>query len=250
MYLITGGSRGIGKALAIELSLKGQQVIIVGRSEDKLKKIKQEYNNIEYLALDVTCARDREQIARNTPEKLTALVNNAGIIGNITPITQIKYADWQKTLATNVEPALFLTNLLFKKLIGAKVLNIGSGAAHFPVKGWTNYCVSKAALLMLTKCWQLETQDIAITSVMPGIIDTQMQAIIRDSTCMQEDKLQFFNNLYNERKLLKPQTVAKFLAWLLMEVENKKYCAHEWDIYDTSHHKFWLDEHSSVPSID
>ena len=83
-------------------------------------------------------------------------------------------------LATNLDAPLFLTQLLRSNLTGGRVLNVGSGAAHFAVAGWSAYCVAKAALYRLTDCWRHEIADISFTSVKPGIIDTPMQKEIRE----------------------------------------------------------------------
>lgn len=250
MHIITGASRGIGRALALELARCEKEVLIIGRNEEQLKETQQLNSNITYLALDISLPESWEKIRNFTPEKIDTLINNAGILGTFAPVTKIEYADWQKTIATNVTPALFLTSILFNKLHAGKVLNIGSGAAYFPIKGWTNYCVSKAALSMLTRCWQIETDSVAVASVQPGIIDTDMQTVIRHAKHMDADKLEFFTSLHKNKKLISPETVAKFLCWLLLELNNQEYVSQEWDIYDTSHHKYWLPKDMIIPAID
>lgn len=251
MYLITGGNRGIGKALAIELADKNNKVVIIGRNEKLLKETAAINSNISYVIADVANDEDRLKIKdfinNNT---LKALVNNAGIIGPILPITKIEKSEWQKTMATNLDPALFLTQLLIENLKNGKVLNIGSGAQYSPVYGWSAYCVSKAALAMLTKCFQLECSEVAFTCVLPGIIDTDMQVNIRNSRHMDEEKLIFFQKLYDNNQLLSTKTVAKFLSWLLISVEDNEFKLRQWDIYDNSHHKHWLVPPDCVPSFD
>ena len=103
---------------------------------------------------------------------------------------------------------------------------------------------------MLTRCWQIESAGIAFASVMPGIIDTNMQATIRGASHMNPDKLDFFNRLKNNNKLLTPETVADFLCWLLLDLDVSTYCSKEWDIYDTTHHSAWLVPPNSVPALE
>jgi len=150
----------------------------------------------------------------------------------------------------NIDAPLFLTQLLLNKLSNGRVLNISSGAAHFPVTGWAAYCVSKAALSMLTRCWQLESSQIAFASVMPGIIDTSMQAKIRSAKNMSPEKLDFFKRLKQDNLLLAPATVAAFLCWLLLDIDTSNYVSKEWDIYDTSHHSAWLVPPNIVPALE
>ncbi|WP_131777450.1 SDR family NAD(P)-dependent oxidoreductase [Legionella impletisoli] len=250
MFIITGGGSGIGRALALNLASREQLVLIVGRREKPLADTASMHPNLSCLCADVASEKGRQQI-KDYIEPYTmikGLIHNAGTIEPISPITEIKEAEWQNTMATNVEAPLFLTQLLSDLLKNGRVLNIGSGAAHFAVKGWAAYCVSKAALLMLTKCWQLEQNAIAFANVMPGIIDTDMQAMIRKASHMDDEKLLFFKTLKQEGKLISPETVALFLSWLLLDVAKNEFESQEWDIYDTSHHAAWLSSSHFVPT--
>ncbi|ASQ45296.1 SDR family oxidoreductase [Legionella clemsonensis] len=249
MFVITGGGSGIGRALAQHLATQKKEVLIIGRREKALAKTASFSPLISSLAADVSTKEGREQIASQLQSKkpIDGLIHNAGIIEPITPIADIDESSWRQTLATNLEAPLFLTQLLLPQLKKGRVLNIGSGAAYFPVTGWAAYCVSKAALSMLTRCWQLENHETAFASVMPGIIDTDMQALIRQAQFMDEEKLHFFHTLKAEKRLLTTETVALFLSWLLLKVSRDEFIAREWDIYDKSHHQFWLIPSHEVP---
>lgn len=242
MYIITGGGRGIGRALALELAKEGQSVLIVGRDEKALAETKALSSSISYLPIDVSITSDRLRLVAHlgVKTKIKGLIHNAGIIEPIAPISEIKEDLWRKCMATNLDAPLFLTQLLEDKLTNGRVLNIGSGAAYFPIKGWAAYCVSKAGLSMLTRCLQLESNNIAFASVMPGIIDTDMQALIRHAKHMDEDKQNFFRSLKESKRLVSKETVAAFLSWLLLKLDRDTYIANEWDIYDSTHHKHWL----------
>ncbi|MGQ3888818.1 SDR family NAD(P)-dependent oxidoreductase [Legionella sp. CNM-1927-20] len=250
MFIITGGGSGIGRALAHLLAEQGQEVLIVGRREPVLKEAASYSPLISICCTDVSTSEGQQVIltALNSKSTIRGLVHNAGIIEPIAPITQITEQAWQQTLATNLNAPLFLTQLLIKKLNGGRVLTIGSGAAYFPVVGWTAYCVSKAALAMLTHCWQLECKTVSFASVKPGIIDTDMQALIRQSHSMDNKELEFFKALKEQNRLVSPETVALFLSWLLLEVNQSDYGAEEWDIYTTHHHQFWLKKPHIVPN--
>ena len=251
MFIITGGGSGIGRALALELAKLGKKVLIVGRDLQKLEAVTSENSNIKSLRADVATVDGRNIVKDFVQEQLVeGLVHNAGVIQPIAPITEIEIADWHKCMATNLDAPLFLTQALLQNLTGGRVLHIGSGAAHFSVTGWTAYCVSKAALFRLTESWQMEVDSISVSSVKPGIIDTAMQKEIREADNMAPNKQDFFLRLHAENKLISPEVVASFLAWLLLEVDKEQYVATEWDIYDGSHHKAWLPEGEVVPEID
>ncbi|WP_133131062.1 SDR family NAD(P)-dependent oxidoreductase [Legionella yabuuchiae] len=250
MYIITGGGSGIGRALALNLAKREQSVLIIGRREKPLAETAAMHSNLSFLCADVASREGRQRINQHlkSQQVLKGLIHNAGTIEPIAPITDIKELEWRINMATNVEAPLFLTQLLREPLKNGRILNIGSGAAYFAVKGWAAYCVSKAALAMLTKCWQLEVNDIVFASVMPGIIDTDMQALIRNANSMDHEKLEFFKTLKQDNKLLSPETVALFLCWLLMDIDEKRFQSQEWDIYDTTHHSDWLITPHIVPS--
>lgn len=250
MYVLTGGGSGLGRALALELAKREQKVLIVGRHKKNLQITADLSQHIEYFCADVSLAEGRSALVeRIGATELRGLIHNAGIIDPILPITRLQEYEWRACMATNVEAPLFLTQALFSLLINARVLHIGSGAAYFPIKGWSVYCTSKAALAMLTRCWHLEEPQLQIASVMPGIIDTAMQATIRAAKYMDPEKLAFFCQLKNTGSLLSPETVAKFLTWLLLDVSAETYVSKEWDIYDTSHHAQWLRAPNIVPPI-
>ena len=250
MFVITGGGSGLGRALALELTRRQQQVFIIGRHEHTLKDTAQLSPLISYCCADVSVASGRSVItAVLAKHPISGLIHNAGIIDPILPITQMEESAWRSCLATNVEAPLFLTQALLPQLQKARVLHIGSGAAYFPIQGWSAYCTSKAALAMLTRCWKIEKPTLLMTSVMPGIVDTDMQGTIRQAQHMDPEKLEFFCQLKTIGGLISPDTVAYFLAWLLLDVSPEEYHAQEWDIYDTSHHPLWLRPPNVVPAL-
>ncbi len=252
MFVVTGGGRGIGRALALALATRGQSVCIVGRGEDDLIRTAALSPKIEYVRADISIPEGRQRVKTHLHHLpvIQGLIHNAGIIEPMLPISEVDESSWQQCMATNVNAPLFLTQLLLDKLTAGRVLNISSGAAHFPVAGWAAYCVSKAALSMLTQCWQLESPLTAFASVMPGIIDTQMQARIREAHHMSPDKRDFFKQLKQDHRLLSPETVAAFLCWLLLDIDTSQYSAKEWDIYDTNHHSAWLVPPHHVPALE
>lgn len=235
MFVITGGGSGIGRALTEALVARGYSVLIIGRRVEPLKDLVKSSSKVEYVCADVASPEGRSQIiqALSAYDKLEGLIHNAGIIDPIVPISALDDSAWRAIMATNLDAPFFLTKALKNKLLGGRVLHIGSGAAHFPVAGWAPYCVSKAGLSMLTRCWQLECPEIATACVMPGIIDTDMQATIRQSTHMTEEKHAFFVNLKHNQQLLSVTQVALFLTRLLLDIERTEYCSKEWDIYES-----------------
>lgn len=249
MFVITGGGSGIGRALALALAERGKKVLIIGRREALLQETAACFPGITCLQADISGNAGRDVVA-NFLEKetsISALINNAGMLEPIAALQDIPLTAWQQAMATNIEAPLFLTQKLFPKLNGGRVLNISSALAHMPAIGLGTYCVSKAALFMLTQCWRLESHNVAITSVMPGIVETQMQDLLCATTDIAPDHQQFFNNLREGNQRVSPETVAAFLCWLLLDVPVERYVDKEWDIYDQAHHAAWLKSPHCVP---
>ncbi len=242
VFIITGGGSGIGKALALALAKQGQSVLIIGRREQALQETASASPLIKYLRADVSTDEGLHAIQSHVSNvsNISGLVNNAGTLGPIVPIREMKREEWHHTLRTNVDAPLFLSQLLYDKLNNGRVLNIGSQAAYFAIKGWSAYCSSKATLAMLSQCWQLESQSVAFASVKPGIIDTDMQTIARAGVNMDSEHTQFYRRLKENNRLIAPETVAEFLSWLLLTVDRDTYVSQEWDIYETGHHHHWL----------
>ena len=251
MFVITGGSRGIGAALAQALASAKQDVLIIGRDKQALEQVTSSSPHINSLCADVASSEGRDAITTylNSSPKIKGLIHNAGTIEPIQPMRSLNEKDWRALMSLNLDAPFFLTQKLFDKLVGGRVLHISSGAAHFPVTGWAPYCVSKAGLSMLTRCWQTECPEIASASVMPGIVDTTMQAVIRDAEHIAPEKQQFFQDLKNNNQLVAPETVAAFLSWLLLHVDAQRYVSHEWDIYNAAHHAEWLPDAFPVPKL-
>jgi benzil reductase ((S)-benzoin forming) len=242
--IITGASSGLGKALAEHLASKEHQVIAVGRNQVALEELQQGYpNNIKMVVADINIQEDRLKIkaALNPSETGVFLVHNAGLA---TPklIQEITEEEWDLHFSTNLRSPLFLTKLLLPHLKnGGRVLNISTGLAHKSMVAMSAYGVSKGGLFLLKEYFntELNKNDIVFASAMPGIVDTPIQEKIRTTDSESFPAVDIFKGFFQRGELLSPATVAKFLAWLLFKVEDKKFIEGDWDIYNTSHHSEW-----------
>lgn len=233
--LITGAGTGIGRALAHHAADQGMQVLGVGRRIAKLEEM-QAYapTNIQVLAADITLAEDRQRIADMLKEKtLKYLVHNAAILEPVAAFENIQTEAWQRHMEINVNAPLYLTQKLLPYFSnGARILSISSGAAHKAYPGWTTYCTSKAALLMLTSCMdkELKAHGIRAGSAAPGVVDTPMQDQVRLSDPDAFPDLQRFLDLKTHNKLTAPEETAAYLWWLLSEVPAETFATTAWDI--------------------
>jgi len=244
--IITGATSGIGNALAKWLAKYGHLVIAVGRNEKALEELTRLYPaNIKAIICDLTKDEDRTKITNSLPADLDGvyLVSNAGIAvpGLLANLTE---EEWDRHYLINTKAPVFLTKLLLPHLKnGGRVLNISTGLAHSSLPGFSAYGVSKAALYMMKEFCNTELHDQNITfgSAMPGIVDTPIQEHIRSTSIAEFPAVGLFKGFKQRDELLAPVTVAKFLAWLLLETDKKEFSNGEWDIYNMSHHQYWAE---------
>ena len=190
-YLITGASRGIGKAIAEALAAAGGKVALTARSADALNTVAAsiQENGGTALALEAD-AGDADAMAgvlRKTVSEfggLDGLINNAGMIDPIARMEAADAADWAHIFNINLVSPVVLTRMALPHLRASKgaLVNISSGAAHRPLEGWSAYCATKAALWMATQALHLEEGEVIDAyAASPGTVDTEMQVQIRAS---------------------------------------------------------------------
>ena len=178
-FLVTGGSAGIGKATAKLLSEKGAKVAITGRDKVKLENVAKEINAFPIHA-DVAVAED----VRKTYElcfkqfgKLDCLINNAGIGGGWSEITELDMKIFRKVYDVNVFGAALMGSeaaKIFKKQNYGNIVNIASTAATKGYAKGTIYASSKFALRGMTQCWQAELRkyNVRVILINPSEVTT------------------------------------------------------------------------------
>jgi NAD(P)-dependent dehydrogenase (short-subunit alcohol dehydrogenase family) len=185
--LVTGASRGIGRAIALKLAAEGAHVIATARTVGGLEELDDDIQAVGGSATLVPMdIKDFEGIDRlGTPiagrwGKLDILVGNAGILGSLTPLQHLKPGTWDDLMAINVTANYRLIRSL-EPLIRAsdagRAVFVTSGAAHKARAYWGGYAVSKAALEALVNTWaaELESTPTRINLLNPGPIATRMR---------------------------------------------------------------------------
>jgi NAD(P)-dependent dehydrogenase (short-subunit alcohol dehydrogenase family) len=182
--VITGASRGLGAGLARAFRTRGLRLGLCARSEPALP------DGPDLLAarLDVRDPAAVARFAAAVEARFGAIdlwINNAGVLDPIGPRRDVEPAAARTHLEVNVLGVLFGTQAFVRHLHqrGGKavLVNISSGAARKPYAGWSLYCAAKAAVDHLTECVALEeaAHGLRAYSVAPGVIDTEMQAMLR-----------------------------------------------------------------------
>jgi 3-oxoacyl-[acyl-carrier protein] reductase len=191
--LVTGGSRGIGWAVAQALSAAGTAVVLCARGEDAAKaaasRLEAAGASALGLAANVGSAADADRLVAACLERfgrLDILVNNAGITrdGLVLRMTD---ADWAEVLQVNLTGAFFCARAALKPLLkqkqGGRIINIGSVVGSMGSAGQVNYVAAKAGLLGLTRALAKEVASRAVTVnlVAPGFIETDMTSSLPDA---------------------------------------------------------------------
>ncbi len=212
---ITGASRGIGAATAREFASLGAKVVLLARSRDVLADLAGE---IGTAALAVPCDVTRyweveAAFSAGVAEygALDVVINNAGVIEPVARIEQVDPDAWGQAVDVNLKGTFngIRAALTHMDGRGGTIIGISSGAASNPMEGWSHYCASKAAALMLTRALHAEMGDRGIRALglSPGTVATQMQVEIKASGVNPVSKLDWTDHI-------PPQWPAKALAWM------------------------------------
>ena len=186
--IITGASRGLGRAIALRFAREGARIAICSRTPEEVELVAKEVRRLggEVLALkaDVSQERDVDRLVamtRKTFGRIDVLVNNAGILTPRGPIDQVKVTDWDRTIAANLRgPFLCIRGVLphMRAQGGGSIINVSSGAGTRPAPLWGAYAVSKFGIEGLTALAAEETrgQGVRVNAVNPGGFRTAMRA--------------------------------------------------------------------------
>ena len=187
--LVTGASRGIGNAIAIELATKGHTVIGTGTSTAGAEKVTNDLRATgaegRGAVLEVNDSEQVESLIKDITDEfgpISVLVNNAGVTED-NLLMRMKPSQWERTLNTNLASVFALTKLCLKGMTKARygrIINLSSVVGATGNAGQTNYAASKAGLIGFTKSLALEiaSRGITVNAVAPGFIDTDMTSAL------------------------------------------------------------------------
>ena len=201
--LITGASKGLGKAMALAVSQAGATVALVSRDETKLQAVKQEIENAGGKAeLFIADVKDEQQVERLEADvskrlgKIQILVNNAGV--NLRKnLIDFSLSEWQSVMDTNLTSVFLMCRKFVPHMRGTgygRILNMTSIMSHVSLPQRSAYSASKAALLGLIRALALELapEGITVNGISPGPFGTEMnQSLMQDP----EANAQFLANL-------------------------------------------------------
>jgi NAD(P)-dependent dehydrogenase (short-subunit alcohol dehydrogenase family) len=186
--LITGASRGIGRAVATAFAREGAHLILVARTRGGLEEADDEVRNAGGTATLVPLdLKDGDKVDALGPSlfprfpHLDVLVANAGILGPISPLGHIQDKDWAEVIALNLTASWRMIRTLeplLKRSVAGRAIFVTSGAASNPRAYWGPYAASKAGLEALVKSWaaELANTPVRVNLLSPGRVRTGMRA--------------------------------------------------------------------------
>ena len=183
--IVTGGSRGIGRAIATTLAREGATVIVCSRNLDAGKEaaeaIRSEGGQAHAHQVDVADADSVAELMKNVLKdfgRIDILVNNAGITAD-NLLLRLKESDWDRVIDTNLKGTFNCTKAAARAMLkqhSGRIINIASVVGMIGNAGQANYCASKAGIIGFTKsvARELASRNINVNCVAPGLIESEM----------------------------------------------------------------------------
>ena len=222
--IVTGGSRGIGRAIATSFSKQKYNVVISYAGNDAAAKEAEELcresgaSDVLLFKGDVSDEKSAQEIVEKTLEKfgqIDVLVNNAGITRD-NLLARMSAEDFDDVIATNLRGAFLMTKQVTKPMMKkryGRIVNISSVVGVHGNPGQANYCASKAGLIGMTKsvAKELASRNITVNAVAPGMIATEMTAVLTD------DQKNAINAQIPAKRMGEPSDVANAVTFLADE---------------------------------
>ena len=227
---VTGGGRGIGRAIVLRFAGAGARIVVAARSTGEVQAVAAEVERAGGQALpvhcDVTSAASVQASVEETLRRfgsVDVLVNNAGVAESA-PFTRLDRKLWDRTLAVNLTG----TYLCMREVLGSmierrwgRIINIASTAAQEGYAYTAAYCAAKHGVLGLTRAVALEVerQGITVNAICPGWVDTEMTAasiarIVKATGRTPEAARAELEGMNPQGRLIRPEEVAALAFWL------------------------------------
>ncbi|MBD2309327.1 SDR family oxidoreductase [Chroococcidiopsis sp. FACHB-1243] len=219
---ITGASSGIGEATAKLLAQNGAKVVLGARRTQKLEKIVKQIRawggTAEFKALDVTNREDVKAFigfAKDKFGRVDVIFNNAGVMP-LSPLNSLKVEDWDTTIDVNIRGVLngIAAGLPIMKAQGnGHFINTASIGAHLVVPTAAVYCATKYAVWAISEGLRQESQHIRVTTISPGVVETELGAEITDDVA---------KDLMKEirKTALTPEAIASAVLYAVSQPDN------------------------------
>jgi NAD(P)-dependent dehydrogenase (short-subunit alcohol dehydrogenase family) len=198
--VVTGASRGLGKAVALSIGQAGAKVALVARDREALKSVAEEVRKAgveaEIFQADVTVESQVDGVKRDVLARfghVDILVNNAGMSIR-KPLEEFSLEEWEKVIATNLTSVFLMCRAFIPQMKGrgyGRILNMSSILGHVSIAGRSAYSTSKAGLLGMTRALALElaNEKITVVAISPGYFATEINTTFMDDPVLNSQFL-------------------------------------------------------------
>jgi 3-oxoacyl-[acyl-carrier protein] reductase len=218
VVFITGGTKGLGKAMAQAFLAEGASVAVNGRNKEAVEKFADEFKGQQVLTFegDISDYDVMEATASTIYEKLgkvDILINNAGIVNPLVPSAKMKKDDFSKVIDINLKGTFYTTQIFGKRMAAqssGRIVSIASQVALFGEKGFLPYAISKSSIMTMTRqlAYEWSSSGVTLCAVAPGFIKGGMnEALIRKDV--------FVNYLSGRTPIGRMGTVDELVATIL-----------------------------------
>ena len=216
LFIVTGSSKGLGKGL-VDALIKDHKVIGISRTNDF------QHSSFTWLKCDFSQPASIDSLDLNIEADEIVLINNAGWIGPIKHVGNQSSQEIVDLFNINVSSVFAITNKLvsWTKKTGNKltVINVSSGAATAVIDGWSAYCASKAAINSFSEILQHESKlnklPIRVHALSPGVIDSPMQAEIRNTESTDFSRVADFQGMKENDELQTAKETAEKVLFII-----------------------------------
>jgi len=225
--IVTGSSRGIGRAIALSLARDGADVVVNARVNlNRAEKVAREIESMGRKALvilaDVSKKGDVENMVKQTLDefgKIDILVNNAGIVGPTVPIQELSEEDWDRIISVDLKGTFLCCKAVIPHMISrrsGKIINMSSIAGKEGNANMTAYCAAKAGIIGFTKALAEEVAKygIRVNCVCPALIETEL--VER----MDPKQAEYLKSKIPLGRLGKPEEVAELVKFLVSDASD------------------------------
>jgi len=226
--LVTGGSRGIGKAIALQFADAGADVIVSSRKLADLEKVAEEIRGMGRRGLAVSAHNAKMDELRNLVEKvkeefgrIDVLVNNAATNPIMCSVLDMDEPPFDIIMNVNIKGYFFLSQAAAKMMAkqgGGVIINVASVGGISPDPGLAAYCMSKAAIIMMTKAMALELghDNIRVNAIAPGIVKTRFSQALWSNPDILNPELEKMPL----RRISEPEEIARTALYLASDASN------------------------------
>ncbi len=218
VVFITGGTKGLGKAMAQAYLAEGASVAVNGRNKDAVENFTEEFKGqqvlafegdiSDYDAMDATASKVYETLGR-----VDILINNAGVVNPLVPSVKMKKEDFSSVIDINLKGTFYTTQVFGKRMVAqgsGRIVSIASQVALFGEKGFLPYAISKSGLMTMTRqlAYEWSKSGVTLCAVAPGFIKGGMnEGLIRKEV--------FVNYLSGRTPIGRMGTVGELVATIL-----------------------------------